>query len=136
MTSQINSSVYFSIVLILISSLMACSPSLIKNDAIEIEALILHNQSTRPLRDVRIYISKTRELVECGYILPKRECYLGFPLREYQGNYFDVSWVDNGQSRSVKNILIDVPEDLMMSKPVNAVILFDEQGRFSARLQH
>ena len=115
---------------------MACSPPLIKADSIKIERLIFLNMSTHALINVRIRIAKTRELVECGYILPKTECSLGFPLREYQGNRFDVSWLDNDQSRSVNNILVDIPENLMTGKPVNAVIIFGENGQFSARLQH
>lgn len=115
---------------------MACSSPSIKADAIKIERLIFLNKSTHPLSNVRIHIAKTRELVECGYILPKTECSLGFPLREYQGNRFDVFWLDNDQSRSVENILVDIPENLMTEKPVNAVIIFDENGQFSARLQH
>ncbi len=104
--------------------------------SIKIKRLVFLNQSSKALKDVRIYIAKTKEFASCGYILPRSECSTGFPLREYQGNRFEVAWLDNDQPRSVKNILAEVPDKINPEKPLNAVIVFGQQGQFSARLQH
>ena len=128
----------FSIIIcvLLISSLTSCSTSSVKPNAIQIKRLVFLNQSYKTLDEVRIYISETREFASCGRILPGTECSTGFPLREYQGNHFDISWVDNQQSKSIKNIQTLVPEDLVSGKAVNAVIVFGAQGEFYASLKN
>ena len=123
------------ILVFLTSSLMACSSASINKGAVQIKSVIFLNTSDKPLTDVQIYVTKTRELMSCGYILPRSECSTGFPLREYQGNRFDVSWTEGGQIITVDNILVDVPGNLRMGKPVNVVITFGKYNRFSARLQ-
>jgi len=116
-------------------SITACSSLQTKTRSINIQRLIFLNQSASSLRDVQIFITNTNEVVACGYILPKSECSTGFPLREYQGNPFDISWLNGKQKMLIKNILVDVPDNLMLEEPVNAVIVFGEQGRFSASLK-
>ena len=88
------------------------------------------------MNEVKIYVSKTREFVTCGYILANSECTIGFPLREYQGNRFDVSWIGNGRAEWVRNIRLSEEENLKYAEPVNAVITIDKYGRLSAGLQH
>ena len=119
-----------------ISFLTACASPTVKNESIKIKRVILFNDSTRALTNTRIYITETRELFSCGYLLPKTECSTGFPLREYKGNRFDVTWTEDGRQRAVKNILVEVPVTLSKDSPVNAVILFREHGRFSAILKN
>ena len=123
------------IVILLCIYTVACSQLPAVNDSLKIKRLIFLNKSDKPLSDVRIYISKTRELMTCGYILPKSECSTGFPLRKYQGNRFDVSWVEEGQSMLIGNILMKIPDNYMPGKSVNAVIVFDRNGHFLAKFQ-
>ncbi|MFW2372029.1 MAG: hypothetical protein ACN4GM_02840 [Gammaproteobacteria bacterium] len=120
---------------LLIMGLIACSVQ-INPSTFEIQRLIVVNETPRALEDVKIYVGKTREFVTCGYILPNSECSIGFPLRKYQANRFDVSWLENGQATSVKDILVSEAENLMAGQAVNAVITFGRHGKFSARLQH
>lgn len=124
------------VVLLLTGYLSACSMPPTKASSVNIKRLVFLNQSSIDLNNVRIHIAKTNEVVTCGYILPKSECSTGFPLREYQGNRFDISWVDRGQPKSMKNIQVEVPGNLQLDKPVNALVIYSEQGRFSAKLQH
>lgn len=122
-------------VILLITGMISCSlPE--KSNPIEIKRLIFLNETSRTLHEVRIYVGKTREFAACGYILPNSECSTGFPRREYKGNRFDVSWQDNGQPKSVKDILVSVAENLTEGEPVNVVIVFGSRGQFSARIQH
>jgi len=118
----------------LCSGLMSCSTAPIKSDTIKIQRLVFLNYSSKTLDKVRIYISKTSEFASCGHILPKSECSTGFPLREYQGNTFNVSWRENGQQKSKNNIRAQQPLNLITTRPVNAVITFGEDGAFSADL--
>ena len=121
-------------VLLSVASL-ACS-DIRSSDTISIKRLVYLNQSTSALSDVKIRVHNTGEFVHCGYIVPGGECSTGFPLRQYQANRFDVSWVDNGRARAKKNILASKANNLLAGKPVRAVIVFGEQGQFSAKLQH
>lgn len=104
------------------------------NQPPQIQRLILLNQSDIPLGNVHIYITATREQVTCGSILPRSECSTGFPSREYQGNSFDVTWVEHQQTMIARDILATVPGDLTPGQPVNAVITFRGDGNFSAGL--
>jgi len=106
---------------LLTAGLAACSVSARPN-SLEIQRLIVVNESARALDEVKIYVAKIREFVSCGYILANSECSIGFPLREYQGNRFDVSWIDNGRAKWVKDIRLSEEENLMSAEPVNAVI--------------
>ena len=99
-----------------------------------IQRLILLNESDVQLEDVRIFVTRTRELVTCGAILPRSECSTGFPLREYQGNPFDISWMEYQRAMLARDIQVTVPETLLPGQRVNAVIVFRGDGRFSARL--
>jgi len=133
----IKRKIYLSMLLVtlLTTGITSCSlPE--RSNSIEIKRLIFLNETSRTLHEVRIYVGKTREFAACGYILPNSECSTGFPLREYQGNRFDVSWQDNGQPKSVKDILASKAENLTPEEPVNVVIVFGKSGQFSARLQH
>lgn len=136
MYKKLLKSISIFIPILLFSALFSCSSVPLKTQSIEIKRLVFLNQTSRALDKVRIYITETREFVSCGYILPKTECSTGFPLREYQGNHFDIAWIENGQARSIKNVQAIVPEKLISGKPVNAVIVFGAQGEFSASLKH
>lgn len=126
--------VYAIFAVFLLNILTSCSSPIIKSNSIQIKRLVFLNQSSRALNNVRIYVSKTHEFASCGYILAKTECSTGFPLREYQGNSFDISWSEDGQNKSKQNIQTVVPVNLNLNKPVNAVITFGEGGAFSASL--
>jgi len=125
----------FFLALLFATALISCAGTPAQSNSIKIKRLVFLNQSTSNLSNVRIFISNTNELASCGYILPKTECSTGFRLREYKGNRFDVSWMDNGQQKSVKNIMVHVPEGMPTDNPVHVVIVFGEQGQFSAFLQ-
>jgi len=136
MTNKLQITLRLIVAMLLVSAIAACSPLSTKVNPIKIKRLIFINKSLTPLKNVRIFIVKTNEVVVCGYILSKTECSTGFSLREYKGNRFDVFWMDGVQQKSVTNVLVEIPKDLSLDKPVNAVIVFGEQGKFSARLQH
>lgn len=124
------------IVVFLPGLIVSCSAPVILERSIEVKRLVFLNKTSRPLKNVRIYVAKTREFISCNYILANSECSTGFPLREYQGNTFEVSWLDGGYQKSVADIKVVIPDNLKKDKPVNAVIIFSEAGSFSASLQH
>ena len=135
MTTMKHKSLIAILGVILSGSILSCAvPE--KSEDMSIKRLVFLNQSAMPLNDVRIYVQSTHEFVTCGYILPKSECSMGFPLREYQGNRFQVKWRDNNQQRTMNNIAMEIPGDLDNDLPVRAVIVFGENGNFSAKLQH
>ena len=135
MTNKIQFLLRIFFVSLFFTELAGCSiPA--KPNSLDIQRLIVVNESSSSLVDVRIYVGETHEFVNCGYILANSECSIGFPLREYQGNRFEVSWIDNGRAKSVKDIQASMADNLSPGEPVNAVITIGRQGLFSARLQH
>ena len=122
------------LLIFLCAALASCSIAPAKSNTIKIQRLIFLNHSSKALDKVRIYISKTSEFASCGHILSKSECSTGFPLREYQGNSFDVSWSENGQQKEKNNLRILESVNLIPDRPANAVITFGENGVFSASL--
>ena len=124
----------FIILFSLLNTLIGCSSPKITPTSIQIKRLVFLNQSSKTLNNVRIYVTKTHEFASCGHILPKTECSTGFPLREYQGNSFDISWSENGQNKSRHNIQAVVPVNINTEKPANAVITFGENEYFTASL--
>lgn len=124
------------ITVLLLSVITSCSIPIVLESSIEVKRLVFLNKTSKPLKNVRIYVTKTREYISCNYILANSECSTGFPLRKYQGNSFEVSWLDGEQKKSVTDIEVSIPNDLKRGKAVNAVITFSEGGSFSAVLQH
>ena len=108
----------------------------VPSPGIEIKRLVFLNQTSRPLSEVKVFVQKTRESVLCGTILPNTECSMGFPVRQYQGNRFDVSWIENERPVIIKDIQALPGENLVPGKPVHAVLVFGEHGQFSATLPH
>ncbi len=138
MTGLINWRIQLSGAPVLILMLQACQPAQPKTDRSsykpDIHRLVFQNQSGHPLDDVRIYISATGEFASCGTILPGTECSNGFRLREYQGNYFDVSWKVNGQEHIVRNIRAELPRELQPARALRAVISFKDNNQMTAGL--
>ncbi len=135
MTMKLQRFIAYLISYLVLFGIASCSAPL-QPEPIKIRQLIFLNKSSDSINDVRIYIHNTHEFVNCGYILPNSECSIEFRPRKYQGNRFNISWEVNGKLKLVENILVQVPDDLVTGKPVKAVITFDQQGSFNAKLQH
>ena len=123
------------LVLMFLTTLIACAVTTTHSNSIKINRLVFLNHSSLNLSNVRIFVSKTNELASCGYILPNTECSTGFRLREYQGNKFDVSWIENGTKKIIKNIVVHVADNIPTEKPLHMVIIFGKQGQLTATLQ-
>ena len=136
MTQILKTTLYSLLTIVLSGFAVSCSVSVILESPIEVKRLVFLNKTSRPLKNVRIYVAKTREFISCNYILANSECSTGFPLREYQGNSFEVSWMDGDQQKSAADIKVSIPGNLNKDKPVKAVIVFSKEGIFSADLQH
>jgi hypothetical protein len=121
--------------ILLLSFLFGCVPQKKDNfDAPVINRLVFLNKSDIALKDVRITITKTRELVECGHILPRTECSIGIPPRKFQDNEFDVNWSENNNHIVAKRIKMKMTNNISPDQSVSAVISFTGKGLFSAEL--
>ncbi|MDX1824296.1 MAG: hypothetical protein R3354_06240 [Thiohalomonadales bacterium] len=113
--------------------LTACN-NLSEKKSITVAGLVFYNDTTSPVHNVKLSVSKTYEMVACGIILPGKECSTTFPQREYQGNPVMVSWEQAGQLWSIRTLEVQLPGDFITNQPTNAVITLGKRGSASARL--
>lgn len=113
--------------------LTACN-NLTEKKSITVAGLVFYNDTSSPILNVKLNVSKTYEMVACGIILPGKECSTTFPQREYQGNPVMVSWEQAGQIWTIRTLEVQLPGDFVANQPTNAVITLGKNGSASARL--
>ena len=113
--------------------LTACN-NLNEKKSITVAGLVFYNDTTSPVHNVKLSVSKTYEMVACGIILPGKECSTTFPQREYQGNPVMISWEQAGQIWSIRTLEVQLPADFAANQLTNAVVTLGNHGSASARL--
>ncbi len=117
----------FSFIIVAVSVFVGCV-SMPRFRAIQIDGLILKNQTSVPVENVMLYIEKTREFASCSFLLPGSSFSTTFPVRRYQGNRVQISWSHRGRKWSPKEFVIKPPENLVPGQPVKVLIVFLENG--------
>ncbi len=102
--------------------------------SISVRGLTIRNDSNRDIRNIRLYVERTRSTVTCTFIPAGGEFSTEFPLRTYQGNYVITAWQQNGRQYETPPLYAHIPEDLDRTRPVDAVVTINQQGTVTVEL--
>ncbi len=104
--------------------LLACAPVAVENSTqIQIEGMLIENQTQMWVSAVRLLVPLTGNFVSCGNIAPQSMCSTTFPEVRYTGNPIEITWSQNGQIYSTGEFVIQLPDDLDKDRPVGVLVV-------------
>ena len=118
--------------------LLACaSRSVDSTPLLQIEGLVIENQTQMWVSAVRLLVPMTGNFVSCGNISPQSRCATTFPETDYTGNPVEITWSQGGQIYSTGQFAVQFPVDLDHDKPAIVRIVIAGPGSAGAMIvQH
>ena len=93
--------------------LMACaSRSVDSTPPLQIEGLVIENQTQMWVSAARLLVPVTGNFVSCSNISPESSCATTFPETDYTGNPVEITWSQGGQIHSTGQFVIQLPDSL------------------------
>ena len=121
--------------MILTALLVSGCGEVLQSRSIEIAGLVIRNQTSGPLYDIKLRVEKTGTVVTCNFIPAGGSFSTGFPLRRYQGNSVRVSWQQNGRNFATGDLYAEIPDTLDLSLSAAAVVEIHQIGVAVVRLE-
>ncbi len=118
----------------LLGLLVTSCADLPQTNHLTVAGLTFHNATASPIHNAKLSVHKTHGMIGCGVILPYKECSTTFPRRQYQGNAITVTWQQAGQTWSLTNVPVDLPEHPIPGRPTTARVTLGENGSVTAKL--
>lgn len=114
--------------------LFACSAAPVDSGPpIQIDGMIIENQSLMYISAVRLLVPVTGNFVSCGNIAPESRCSTTFPEATYTGNPVEVTWSQGGQIHSTGQFVLRLPDDLDEDKPARVLVVISGAGAAGAQ---
>lgn len=111
----------------------ACSAGPVDRDpTIQIEGMIMENQTQMYLSAVRLLVPVTGQFVSCGNIPPGSMCSTGFPDAAYRGNPVEITWSQGGQIHSTGQFAMQLPSELDETRPAVVRVVISGPGSAGA----
>ncbi len=101
---------------------------------LQIEGLIMNNQTQMWVSAVRLLVPATGNFVSCGNIPPGSMCSTTFPETAYTGNQVEVTWSQGGQIHSTGLFILQLPVDLDDNKPAMVRVVISGPGTAGAAI--
>lgn len=118
-------------------TLAACAGSIQDIPTVQIDGLVIENQTPAWVSAVRILVPATGGFVSCGNIAPDSMCSTGFPERAYTGSPIEITWSQAGQIHSTGQFVMHLPADLDMELTAAVRVVITGPGSAGAILvQH
>jgi len=96
----------------------ACSAgSVDRGPSVQIEGMIIENQTQMYVSAVRLLVPVTGQFVSCGNITPESLCSTTFPEAAYTGNPVEITWSLGGEIHSTGQFVLQLQDDLDAYKP-------------------
>ena len=93
--------------------LLACaSRSVNSTPPLQIDRMVIENQTQMWVSAVRLLVPITGNFVSCGNISPGSMCSTTFPETDYTGNPVEITWSQGGQIHSTGRFVVQLPDDL------------------------
>ena len=120
--------------LLLFSSLLllSCSTQSVVKTPLQIDGMIIENQTQAWVSAVRLLVPATGRFVSCGNIPPGSMCSTTFPEAAYSGNKVEITWSQGGQIHSTGQFVVQLPEDLEDGKTVVVQVVIAGPGSAGA----
>lgn len=95
---------------------------------LQIEGLLIENNTQMWLSAVRIMVPATGNFVSCSTITPKTNCSTTFPETNYTGNPVEIIWSQGGETHSSGEFVIQLPTGLDYGKPARILVVITGPG--------
>ena len=112
--------------------LLACAPKSIKNPLLQIEGMVIENQTRMWVSAVRLLVPATGRFVSCGNISPGSMCSTTFPETGYTGNPVEITWSQGGQIYSTGQFAVQLPDPLVEDSPAVVRVVIAGPGSAGA----
>ena len=118
--------------------LLACASGPEENNPpLQIQGMVIENQTPMWISAVRLLVPVTGNFVSCGNIPPESMCSTTFPETAYTGNPVEVTWSQGGQIHSTGQFTVRLPEQLIEDSPgVVRVVIIGPNSAGAFILQH
>jgi hypothetical protein len=95
---------------------------------LQIEGLLIENNTPMWLSAVRILVPATGNFVSCSTITPRTKCSTTFPETSYTGNPVEITWSQGGEMHSSGVFVIQLPAGLDNDKPARILVVITGPG--------
>ena len=95
---------------------------------LQIEGLLIENNTQMWLSAVRILVPATGNFVSCSTITPRTNCSTTFPEASYTGNPVEITWNQGGEMHSSGVFVIQLPAGLDNDKPARILVVISGPG--------
>ncbi len=113
--------------------MLACASRAVDSATpIQIEGMVIENQTLMWVTAARLLVPVTGNFVSCGNISPESSCATTFPETDYTGNPVEITWSQGGQIHSTGQFVIQLPDDLEEGRPVLVRIVIAGPGSAGA----
>lgn len=115
--------------------LLSCQSQMVdRTSTLQIEGMLIENQTQMWVSAVRILVPVTGNFVSCGNITPQSMCSTTFPEARYTGNPVEITWSQGGQIHSTGEFVLDLPVDMDHESPAYVHVVISAPGSAGALL--
>jgi len=112
--------------------LTACTSGPLSRTPLQINGMLIENQTLMSVSAVRLLVPVTGNFVSCGNIAPKAMCSTTFPEANYTGNKVEITWSQAGQIYSTGEFVIQLPDDVDEEIPAAVRVVIAGPGSVGA----
>ena len=112
--------------------LMGCAGSIQDIPALQIDGMVIENQTQMWVSAVRVLLPSKGSFVSCGNIAPGSMCSTSFPATAYMGESLEVTWSQAGQIHSTGQFVMEIPDDLDSERPAAVHVVIAGPGSAGA----
>lgn len=112
--------------------LMACAGARPEVPALQVDGMVIRNQTQTWISAVRVLLPASGAFVSCGNIAPGSMCSTGFPQTAYAGESLEITWSQEGQIHSTGPFDMQLPDDLDAKRPASVSVVIAAPGSAGA----
>ena len=112
--------------------LTACASGTLNNSPLQINGMLIENQTQMWVSAVRLLVPVTGNFVSCGNIAPGSMCSTTFPEANYTGNKVEITWSQAGQIHSTGEFVLQLPADVDEELPASVYVVIAGAGSAGA----
>lgn len=112
--------------------LMACAGVRPDVPALQIDGMVIRNQTQMWISAVRVLLPATGGFVSCGNIAPGSMCSTSFPQTAYKGDPIEITWSQAGQIHATGPFELQRPDDLDAERAASVSVVIAAPGSAGA----
>lgn len=112
--------------------LMACASAMPDVPGVQIDGMVIENQTHMWVSAVRVLLPDTGGFVSCGNIAPGSMCSTSFPQTAYTGAPVEITWSQAGQIHSTGPFDLQLPDDMDAGHTASVSVVIAAPGSAGA----